>query len=718
MRRSIVVAVCVWVPLLSSMLLAQESEGPKESDSRSDASGSITAHVFGLDKQPVQKSRIVFWEAIGADDDVRFAWNDGKTGLRWRHIKGAATGDKMTSPALKPGTYRVVATAGHHESTPVGISEPIVLEGDRMHSSIDVHMIPGSTVRLRATDAKSRAPISNIRTRLIALDSALPFDLPAKRVRGMPGVMEVQHAPPGRYRVEVSSRADHPEDPEYVLVGEPPEISVEQQAAQEIALSFESRKLSADEIAKRWPWIVQGRVTDERGRPVSGATIHAHCGMGTLLQTGATMTDEDGRYRLQFHGVIRSVDDDPNLQFANIRASKPGTAEKNLNRQGSLAMATRLPEVDVDWAKPGEILLPNTPHELNFTLVPSAQLRIRLRGATRSDGAHARITLTGPELPPGASVYNSETADEWGDANFQDVPLNYEWRLTVHRPDRSELTSQPFRISRPYQNWISVWMGRDPSGIDVLAIERVEDPLGRDVTAEVVGDDPFTHPPATPEQQSQARDFIRKFGETNRYWLGLPPVEVPQYSFDFLNGPSNPSHYDVDPSQFGLTPPRGVVFDTSLSNLVARPDQAVFRVCEFGEEIVHLSYTLKEDEQPVESTDKDKADSKRVPRWRMTGELFVDPRTLTVREHRTLYWHEYYHDFVRVDDQHIVPQVVEMKRETPPNRRWKFGLYKPGLWLFDHDIPSNKAKQPHDRLANLMINGRPAELMPTEKLSP
>jgi len=50
------------------------------------------------------------------------------------------------------------------------------------------------------------------------------------------------------------------------------------------------------------PWRAFGLVTDQDSRPIAGVEVSAHCGYGTLRNTGSATSGVDGRYALKFAG--------------------------------------------------------------------------------------------------------------------------------------------------------------------------------------------------------------------------------------------------------------------------------------------------------------------------------------------------------------------------------------------------------------------------------
>jgi len=103
---------------------------------------------------------------------------------------------------------------------------------------------------------------------------------------------------------------------------------VERQAHNETENNPDQSNLIPNELEhanpSQLPWCVQGRITNGEAVPLSGVTVSAHCGMGTLMKTGEAVTDADGRYTLNFGPGLMLIDDGAQMQVATISASKSG----------------------------------------------------------------------------------------------------------------------------------------------------------------------------------------------------------------------------------------------------------------------------------------------------------------------------------------------------------------------------------------------------------
>lgn len=193
-------------------------------------------------------------------------------------------------------------------------------------------------------------------------------------------------------------------------------------------------------------WSATGRVTDDQGKPIEGALVHASTGMGSLFTTGSALTDAEGRYDFQFGPGISIGNDDVQLQFATISVRKPGYFEKNLSRQGDLLMARKLPE-KLTWERrtKDEIILPGQPRKVDFVLLPAARLAGTLIDESDKPLVGYGVALTGKDLPPSASVIGSTKTDDKGHFELTEIPTTFKYQILI----------EPEKREPPWNAWAS-----------------------------------------------------------------------------------------------------------------------------------------------------------------------------------------------------------------------------------------------------------------------
>ena len=223
------------------------------------------------------------------------------------------------------------------------------------------------------------------------------------------------------------------------------------------------------EVDPQTPWRAKGRVVDGDGKPLSGVTVRAATGIGTLLGGGSGTTDADGRYDFRFGLGIRmakSADGKPSpqTQSALISAQLEGHFEKNFNRQGN-GIGSLEPVTD-EVAKqygvePNQIVLPNRPREVDFVMLPAAHVAGTLVGEDDRPLKDYSVMLTGDTLPPGSEVIAQVKTDEKGRFEIKEIPTTVPFQFEIRKPTAELMPPwEDTWASRPY-------LFRDPGDNDM-----------------------------------------------------------------------------------------------------------------------------------------------------------------------------------------------------------------------------------------------------------
>lgn len=221
-------------------------------------------------------------------------------------------------------------------------------------------------------------------------------------------------------------------------------------------------------------WCVTGYVRDARGTPLADVVVTANCGVGSLLPTGRTVTDKEGRYELWFGQGMFMLSEGSGLQAATIFPSKPGWFEQNLHRQGDLRMANYLPDENEmgGWAIGHVVVLPHQPHRLDFVMQPAVTVSGRLLNSAREPIPHHKISVDADELPPSSSVLAQVETDAEGRFVIENLPTRAFW-LEFASPNDSTQTLLTPKMRATRGKPLSIEVVHQPQQIPPVMVRAV-----------------------------------------------------------------------------------------------------------------------------------------------------------------------------------------------------------------------------------------------------
>ena len=392
----------------------------------------------------------------GEQPTVRY-WHDKSTDTVWIPIGHTQARHKTTYDELEPGNYRVsVATAAdgkRSDPTPYGMSEVFAVRKGRGKVSITVQQKGDTPLTLSLVDVNTKHPLENVSLTLFREDG-LPIGFGSgdfSQRTGKDGLVEFGSLVPGRYYVVAHRRAYRFGEHDYSL----PKnhfFNVKPGRLNYVEISLHPTPLSDQEINERWPFIVTGRVTDTAGKPLEGVKITAHCGVGTLIPTGETHTDAEGRYTLRFTGGIWFIDEETGnrqigLQAATIHAHFPNYYDIDLWRQGDLSIADEMPP-ETDVIHFVGVVLPKQPYQLDFTMTPAVRIEGMLVTPDGKPLSGARVHLCGDKLPPSCSVMSATETQANGRFIMSEIPCERFW-YEVRDEEGEEFRTNPFYYKEP-----------------------------------------------------------------------------------------------------------------------------------------------------------------------------------------------------------------------------------------------------------------------------
>lgn len=441
--------------------------------------------------------------------------------------------------------------------------------------------------------------------------------------------------------------------------------------------------VSAQDDDAHLAWTAVGQVTDPAGRPIEGVEVRVATGMGTLLGGGSTRSGPDGRFTLRFGEGVWTTEDSPNVQVAMYMTSKQGYVEFSRSRPESTMMARFMPGEDWDLSRVGttadDLAIKGEPFEINFVMSPPAVLAIDV-----IDEAGRPVTDAGLEVddsnqsPKVRGADHPEARFAWslcpGEPWTLSAPTDLGWRF------RTPASAVVFDEPGTYRGVVQ-WVRHPDLGVDSLTwISLVNESGGDDVLASCVEDSPLAHPPLKPADQQIARAIVHRVADVNALWLSQIPASVGSYAYVFEG---QAYEVDADNPTYAHTM-RTPTHHSSLHELMANPEDAVFRLIETDVDSITLAYTWK---TPIRVS----VGNGITGSWRgyvsasvRDGVLVLDAATMTPRRHVAGEFEETYSDYVEIVPGQFAPQRVTIEGAIPCD--WRFDVADHGLWILSEMV--------------------------------
>lgn len=394
-------------------------------------------------------------------------WIDA-SGTVWNTLHSSqskiAEGETKIEPP-REGKFRVSAFSWYGSVGRAQFSPPFDWKSDAEGRRIELIMHDHHRLKARFIDKRTRKPIEGLAIRLFDEKGDI---VPPQNAGNVNFVTDVGGGvaaalPVGKFQIDVRGKRTWeyvPEVGDYAALEQRIDFeSTDVPFQQDKMIEVEARPLSKEEIDERWPWIVQGKVTDEKGAPLEGVGINVATGMGTLLGGTETRTAKDGSYLARFSQGIHTSDE-LQMQFAIVSAHSNWRYEANLNRQGAKVMARKEPSKEAlegFGAKLEDVFLPGKPLTIDFVIKPAEIVSGEVVDESGKLLEGYRVYLITDPLPPASSVFGQAASNANGYYQFLAVPADREFRLVVEPPTGQDanwkLTSEPIRFTELKGAW-------------------------------------------------------------------------------------------------------------------------------------------------------------------------------------------------------------------------------------------------------------------------
>ena len=715
----------------------------------------LTVRVVDASGQAPETVAVVLWRRVTDSGEESGIWDDPATGSKWSRCRNEdyyrPPGDKTLHgwKRLPTGNYRVTATPGRFEAPSVAMSDPFPLDETHRNVKLDLRIPEGPSLAVHVVDSDTGKPIQEATVQVKRKAPALP---PQSwlGVNEVEGVHRLDGLLPARYSLRAFKPSYRPDQPKYVREPNELEIVIVAGEDQEVTVSLKRTVLTQEEIDWRWPWIVEGTVTDLNGEGMEGVEVRAFAGRGpTIFCGGKSTTDRQGRYKFRYAQSGLRLTDPPPLSVVGGRfyAVKEGYVERNFNRHARMRVASRMPVGDewLEYKIPQEdrerIAIPGEPKKVDFVMLPEVTIAGRL-----VDGEGKPIPKQSLRLVDGAvqardAGIQSISTNKEGRFELTRIPPGHAVWLIVHPPNHgSRLRSHPLSFAESGQYKMLLRLVHDEaSGISFFEFSELTNVAGVDVRDAVIGDAPLGRPPVDAELQAKGQEILTRLAEVNRYWLDLPPEQVREYRYRLVvngEGPGRGTRKYVVQDDSGWSFPvkefeeahsarHGVTYYSAIHALTSNPRQVSFRQVEIGEDEIRLIYRFPHRMwQALSYCHFRSLNGFYFSHWNVReGQLVIDAETMTPKEHTIPWLRERFSGYAELEPGFYVPRTIHFDCERSAGHyevALDFRIYEPGLWLLDcfrqtdrelldrfRHLDQGGPVQVRARIEGVQVNGKP-----------
>ena len=450
---------------------------------------------------------------------------------------------------------------------------------------------------------------------------------------------------------------------------------------------------------------LEGRVTDEEGRPISGATVKIWDCVGTCWGGTAVLSNSEGHY------VFEKM---PFQNFPNLTIDLPGRYEISRVQTGPA-----LEEQDS-----------SIPRQIDFVLGTPAAANVRLECETPAGWTQRLLIRPGRNVKLSRNDFDSigDDGGKWG--SFELLPRNETLHLVVVREpivepsddlretrERQrenwrnwvEIISPPIKLIEPqrYSIRASVAPGATPS----ITVESVSDALGNDRTDELTIRDPSFGPPVDAATQEKALKLLERIKLGASPWNAAPDHKIAAYEYDFIGADGEKTHVKIDedsltgPAWSDISRQRGFAYMPPLRWLFSQPENITILGLEINDDRAVVQYRLK--------SGRGFGAGLGIGPWNgfftsnfSAGTITIDVKNATVLEHRL--WCgplgketvETFGDYVSLGNGYA-PQSLRIQSDGQ-DFRLKFRVYQDKLWLLNEAFQGEE-QQPAAKIENVLL---------------
>ncbi|TWU38387.1 carboxypeptidase-like regulatory domain-containing protein [Novipirellula artificiosorum] len=459
---------------------------------------------------------------------------------------------------------------------------------------------------------------------------------------------------------------------------------------------------------------LEGRVTDQFGRPIESATVTIMDCLGTCWGGASRVTAIDGTYVFD-HRTFRNM--------PLLTVSMPGRYHVSTDYRGP-----GLSDQESDQPRQADFVL-GTPAAVTVHVdetAPSGWTQTVLLRPGRDVALH-RYDITGRhnqgwatwsfDLVPRFETYHVVVVHQPTVEPIED-PKELRKRKRESNAKRIETLSPGIRFVDPQRYTVKLELTPDDAGDGGnLSLISIVDVLNQDRTLELSEPDPLFGPTVGKAMQQEALQLIERIAKAASPWNARPPKSI-RYQYDAVLGNSEPIHVLIDkdsplgPAWADISRLRGFAYMPPLRWLFSQPENLLIHGFQVDDNRVVLVYRLKQRRGFSAGIGIGPSWSGFFSRSFSAGRLVIDPKRAVVLEHRFSLGPlgeesiESFEDYVAVEDG-FAPRRMRIQ-SGDFDFRLRFKLHQDRLWLLEQ-ASHGEAETPALRIENVSVELQPLD---------
>jgi 5-hydroxyisourate hydrolase-like protein (transthyretin family) len=516
--------------------------------------------------------------------------------------------------------------------------------------------------------------------------------------------------------------------------------SVKDAAGNSVALNVTKKRETPEYLFLRWT--LCGTIHDDLGNPLEGVKVQLYRGddISRYAEKSVTTT-ADGKYSFEITASQRS-EPSPNGEFVSVKATKDGFFERNMNQKNLVFLSDEKNPSEKNFVlrnnETSRFVNPQESTTFDFVLNRNPSVE----GVLLNDddeplvgyrlwlGSDTRLNVFDQDMVTDIRQINTDKRGKFRIEKFP-ADIKYWFDMSEQQQKKRDVLRTDDLVFSPGMAYrVGLRLRKDEDGIRQLVLETVTDTDGKDLSSQIVTKDPRAQSKklnrAAPEQENRVREALRKMETAGEYWLKWYPKDLPEFSYTFHQKDAEPrlltwKEIKEADNWYAEFYRKGISY-IGVSRLLLI-DIDGLRCGTVSEDVEKglLTFEFQLSNEWMNAVGNGISDT-----WKGwfnggidMGTAIIDTKTSTLVEVKTENYDERYSDYFELKPGKFVPRriVIDYHKGNREGEAtmffdFRFKIYKPCLWLFDHNVVEDK--DPNVRISDVLVDGKPAVAFETK----